>query len=297
MRQYDLSRFAINQITTPKWSMPQAIEGYRRHGVRGIAVWRNFLDDYGLKLTAKHLRDAGMWVASLCTSAWVNESDPALYRKSIAENRRIIDQAAAIGAPCVVMVMGGLPKGDKDLGAQRRRIHDALAELAPHAASAGVKLGLEPLHPMYCGDRSAMNLISDVNELIDELGADATSLVPDVYHCWWDPAFERELRRAGRNRIITFHYCDWLVPTRNLRDRGMVGDGCVDIARVRGWLDDIGYAGPFELEIFSELDWWQRDPEQTVKIAIERCGPFVGPLAHNTGRASNAPHSIQPDLA
>jgi sugar phosphate isomerase/epimerase len=130
---------------------------------------------------------------------------------------------------------------------------------------------------MYAGDRSVLNLISVANDLCDELD-DAAALVPDVYHCWWDPAFERELRRAGRHRIVTFHYCDWLVPTRNLRDRGMVGDGVVDIARIRGWLDDIGYEGPFELEIFSELDWWTRAPEETLRIAIERCAPFVGPL-------------------
>jgi sugar phosphate isomerase/epimerase len=258
--------------------MAQAIEGYRRHGVNGIAVWRHFLDDYGVAATARHLRDAAMWVASLCTSAWVNETDPARYRAVIDDNRRIIDQAAAIGAPCVVMVMGGLPRGDKDLAGQRRRIHDALAELAPYAVSRGVQLGLEPLHPMYCGDRSALNLIAGANDLIDELGDAATSLVADVYHCWWDPAFEQELRRAGKKRIVTFHLCDWLVPTRNLRDRGMVGDGIVDLARIRGWLDDIGYDGPFELEIFSELDWWERDPEDTVRIAVERCAPFVGPV-------------------
>ncbi|WFU11770.1 sugar phosphate isomerase/epimerase (plasmid) [Rhizobium sp. CB3090] len=277
MSGYDLSRFAINQITTPKWSMPQAIEGYAAQGIRGIAVWRNFLDDYGLGATARHLRDANMWVASLCTSAWVNETDPAKLRAAIDTNKRILDQAAAIGAPCVVMVVGGLPVGDKDLAGQRRRIRDVLVELAPYARSVGGKLGLEPLHPMYCGDRSAMNLITECNDLIDELGDESASLVPDVYHCWWDPAFERELRRAGPTRIQTFHYCDWLVPTRNLRDRGMVGDGVIDLPRIRGWLDDIGYDGPFELEIFSELDWWERDPAETVRIAIERCGPLVGP--------------------
>ncbi|MQW88137.1 sugar phosphate isomerase/epimerase family protein [Sinorhizobium saheli] len=277
MSGYDLSRFAINQITTPKWSMPQAIEGYVSQGIPGIAVWRNFLDDHGVEATARHLRDAGMWVASLCTSAWVNETDPARLRAAIDTNKRILDQAAAIGAPCVVMVVGGLPAGSKDLGAQRARIHDALVELAPYARSVGVKLGLEPLHPMYCGDRSAMNLITECNDTIDALGDEATSLVADVYHCWWDPAFERELRRAGPKRIQTFHYCDWLVPTRNLRDRGMVGDGVIDLPRIRGWLDDIGYDGPFELELFSEIDWWERDPAETVRIAIERCGPLVAP--------------------
>jgi len=218
-----------------------------------------------------------MWVASLCTSAWLNKRGEQDFREAIDANKRILDAAATIAAPCVVMVVGGLPDGDKDIAGQRARVRDALFELAPYAASVGVKLGLEPLHPMYAGDRSVLNLISHANDLCDELG-EAAALVPDVYHCWWDPAFESELRRAGKNRIITFHYCDWLASTRNLRDRGMVGDGVVDIPRIRGWLDDIGYEGPFELEIFSELDWWERDPNETVQIAIERCAPHVGPI-------------------
>jgi sugar phosphate isomerase/epimerase len=275
---YDLTRFAINQITTPKWSLPQAIEGYARQGVHGIAVWRHFMDGYGVAATARHLRQADMWVASLCTSAWVNEAEPQAFKAAIDTNRQILDAAAEIGAPCVVMVVGGLPVGRKDIAAQRIRVREALLELRSHAISVGVKLGLEPLHPMYAGDRSVLNLISDANDLCDELGPVASALVPDVYHCWWDPAFERELRRAGKDRIVTFQYCDWLVPTRNLRDRGMVGNGVVDIARIRGWLDEIGYEGSFELEIFSELDWWERDPDETVRIAIECCGPLVAPL-------------------
>lgn len=274
---HDLSRFAINQITTPKWTLPQAIEGYARHGIQGIAVWRQYLDDYGVIAAARHLRQAGMWVASLCTSAWLNEAAEAGFRAAIDANRGIIDAAAAIGAPCVVMVVGGLPARSKDIAGQRARVRDALDELASHATATGVKLGIEPLHPMYAGDRSVLNLMSQANDLCDALGA-AAALVPDVYHCWWDPAFERELRRAGPTRIVTFHYSDWLVPTRNLRDRGMVGDGVIDIPRIRSWLDDIGYKGPFELEIFSELDWWERDPNETVRIAVERCAPFVGAI-------------------
>ncbi len=276
--QPDLRRFAINEITTPKWSLPQAIEGYARRDVHGIAVWRHFLADYGVDAAARHLRQADMWVASLCTSAWLNFVDKSSFDKAVDENRRILDDAATIGAPCVVMVVGGLPGGDKDIAAQRGRVRDALFQLAPHAEAVGVKLGLEPLHPMYAGDRSVLNLITDAYDLCDELG-NAAALVPDIYHCWWDPAFEPQLRRAGKERIVTFHYCDWLVPTRNLRDRGMVGDGVVDIVRVRGWLDGIGYEGPFELELFSELDWWERDPDETVRIAVERCAPFVGPVS------------------
>lgn len=273
----DLSRFSINQITTPNWTMPQAIEGYAAQGVGGIACWRNYVADYGVERSARHIRDAGLWVASLCTSAWLNATAEADYQAAIEENRHILDIAAAIGAPCVVMVVGGLPAGSKDIMGQRARVREALHTLAPHARSAGVKLGLEPLHPMYAGDRSVLNSIRDANDLCDELG-EAAGLVPDVYHCWWDPCFEAELRRAGPERILTFHYCDWLVPTRNLRDRGMVGDGVADIPRIRGWLDEIGYAGKFELELFSELDWWNRPGEETVRIGIERCTPHVGPL-------------------
>jgi len=273
----DLGRFAINQITTKSWSMPEAIEGYRRQGVSGIACWRQYVDDYGVRETARHLREADMWVASLCTSAWFDAGDAAGMERAIDENRRILDDAAFIGAPCLVMVVGGLPQGMKDLAGHRARVADALETLSAHALQAGVKLGIEPLHPMYCGYRSVINTIAGANDLCDRLGASA-GLVPDVYHCWWDPGFEAELRRAGPDRILTFHLCDWLVPTRNLFDRGMVGDGVVDIARIRRWLDEIGYKGCFELEIFSELDWWRRDCDEVVRIAVERCAPFVGPL-------------------
>ncbi len=278
MDRPDLSRFAINQITTKNWSMPQAIEGYRAQGVTGIACWRQYLDDYGVGQTARHLRDAGMWVASLCTSAWFDAEDAPGIARAVQANRVILDQAAAIGAPSVVMVVGGLPQGSKDLPGHRARVTDALHDLAAHARQTGVKLGIEPLHPMYCGYRSVINTIAQANDLCDALGDAASGLVPDVYHCWWDPAFKAELQRAGPDRILTFHLCDWLVPTRGMFDRGMVGDGVIDIAGIRGWLDEIGYQGVFELEIFSELDWWQRPGEETVRIAVERCAPFVAPL-------------------
>ncbi|HKR47928.1 MAG TPA: sugar phosphate isomerase/epimerase family protein [Paraburkholderia sp.] len=272
---YDLSRFAINQITTPKWTMRQALEGYKRQGISGIAVWRQYLEEYGVAQTRKHLEQLEMWVPSLCTSEWFNVGVDKSMTTAIDTNRRLLDAAAEIGAACLMMVVGGMPPGSKDIQGQRARVREALFTLLPHAREVGVKLGLEPLHPMYAGDRSVLNSITVANDLCDELG-EGVGLVPDVYHCWWDPAFEAQIRRAGRERIITFHYCDWLVPTRNFRDRGMVGDGVIDIPRVKGWLDDIGYEGPFELEIFSELDWWERPPEETVRVAIERCGPHVG---------------------
>jgi sugar phosphate isomerase/epimerase len=272
----DLSRLAINQITTPKWTLPEAIDGYARHGVGGIAVWRQQVSDYGVERTARHIRDAGLWVASLCTSEWLNAADEAGMRNAIDANRRILETAAAVGAPCVITVVGGLPPGSRDIAGQRRRVGDALGELVAHARATGVALGIEPLHPMYAADRSCLNTLAQANDLCDRLG-DGVAVVPDVYHCWWDPDFEHQLRRAGPGRIASFHLCDWRVPTRNMRDRAMVGDGIVDIAAIRRWLDAIGYSGRFELEIFSELDWWERDPAETVRVGIERCAPFVGP--------------------
>jgi len=270
----DLSRFAINQITTKAWSMPEAIEGYRGQGVTGIAVWRDKMYDYGVKQTAQHLRDAGMWIPTFCATAWMNQTDPAEFEATLAENRQVLHDAAEVGAPNVVFVTGGPPKGTKDIHGFRRRMHDALGELIQTAREVGIKIGIEPIHPMYAGERHVINTMRQTNELIDEFG-DILGIVADVYHCWWDPEFENELRRAGPDRILTFHYCDWLVPTRTWFDRGMVGDGIINIGRYKRLLDEIGYKGPFELEIFSDLDWWKRDPNETVRIGIERCAPFV----------------------
>lgn len=270
-------RLAINQISTPCWSMAEAIDGYARAGAGGIGIRRDALDAFGTARTRRRLRDAGLWVASLCTSAWLNERSQADFKAATAKNVHLLEQAAEIGAPCLVMVVGGLPAGTKDISRQRQRVREALRELLPHARDNGVRLGLEPLHPMYAGDRSVLSTLRQANDLCDELGV-GTSIVADVYHSWWDPEFEAELRRAGPARIATFHYSDWLVPMRSMRDRGMVGDGVIDIARIRASLDEIGYEGPFELELLSELDWWKRDPAETTRIGVERCLPFVGPL-------------------
>jgi len=156
---HDLSRFAINQITTPKWTMPEALEGYKRQGISGIAVWRQFLEEYGVAQTRKHLGQLEMWVPSLCTSEWLNVSVDQSMTTAIDTNRRLLDAAAEIGAACLMMVVGGMPPDSKDIAGQRARVRDALFTLLPHAREVGVKLGLEPLHPMYAGDRSVLNSI------------------------------------------------------------------------------------------------------------------------------------------
>lgn len=273
----DFSRFAINQITTPGLSLAQAADTYARHGAGGIGVWNQYLEGLTPAAAARIVRDAGLFVPCLCTTAWVNLADPAARAAAIDENRRRLDAAAALGATSLVVVPGGLATGEKDIAAARARVADALAELLPHARAAGVALGLEPLHPMYAADRSCLSTFRHCLDLVDTLGA-GTGIVADVYHCWWDPAFAEGLRAAGPDRILTFHLCDWLVPTRDVyQDRGMVGDGVIDIAFYRRLLDEIGYDGPFEIEVFSKLDWWTRKGDDTTRISLERCAPFVAP--------------------
>lgn len=273
----DLSRFAINQITTRDWTLAQAVDGYARAGVRGIGAWVQYVDDAGTAAAARLIREAGLFVPCLCTTAWVNLADSTAYRAALAENRRRLDMAAEIGANTLVVVPGGLATGERDLAAARRRVAEALAELLPYARSVGVALGLEPLHPMYAADRSCLSTFAHCLDLCEMLGTGA-GIVADVYHCWWDPNFIAGLEKAGPDRILTFHLCDWLVPTRDVyQDRGMVGDGVIDIAGYRAVLDRIGYDGPFEIEIFSKLDWWLRDGAETTRIAVERCAPFVSP--------------------
>jgi sugar phosphate isomerase/epimerase len=270
-----LSRLALNQATVPAWRLDEAIEACGRWGLGGIGIWRDRLDEIGIAAARQSLQSTGLSVPSLCKSAPLTEPEGRARRRHMDENRRALEQAGEVGAGCLVMVVGGLPAGSRDIGGARARVLEGLEELLPHARDCGVRLGLEPLHPMYAGDRSCLSTLAQANDLCDRLGPVA-AVVPDVYHCWWDPGFEPELRRAGAQRIASFHLCDWLVPTRHLLlDRGMVGDGVIDHHAVCGWLADIGYDGLFELEIFSELDWWTRDPEEVLRLTVERCRPFV----------------------
>lgn len=272
----DLSRFAINQITTRDWTLEQAVEGYARRGVAGIGVWVDWLDAAGVAKGSRLIHDAGLFVPCLCTTAWVNLAEKSALEAAIAENRRRLDAAAEIGAGCLVVVPGGLATGERDLVAARSRVQDALALLLEHARKVGVALGLEPLHPMYAADRSCLSTFAHCLDLCERLGEGA-GIVADTYHCWWDPYFPQGLRDAGPERILTFHLGDWLVPTRDIyQDRGMIGDGVINFAFYRSLLDEIGYDGPFEIELFSKFDWWTREGDETVRVSVERCAPLVG---------------------
>ena len=268
----DFSKLAINQFTTlHQWSLPQAIEGYARAGVHAIGIVRDKLQEVGVSEARRHLRDHDMTVTCYCIGGLLTDSDPGRFQANLNETRRTIDEAAEIGAECIVFVAGGLPEGSRDLPAARARCLEGLAEILPYAKQTDVTLALEPLHPMICAFRSCLSTLGQANDWIEALGAGPElGIVVDVYHVWWDPDVEREIERAA-GRIVSFHVCDWLMDTTDLRlDRGMMGDGVIDIRRIRRLVEATGYNGYREVEIFSERNWWRRDPDEVVEITKTR---------------------------
>lgn len=271
----DRDNLAINQATTLKqWTLREAIEGYAAKDIRGISVWRDKLAECGVDEAAIMLRDHGMTVTGLCRGGMFPANDDAGRQAAIDQNRRAVDEAAAIGAQCLIMVCGGLPDGSKDMADTRKQVADGLAAMLPHARDAGVPVAIEPLHPMTAADRACVNTLEHALDLCDALG-DGMGVAVDCYHVWWDPKLEDQIARAG-DRILGFHVCDWLVPTVDLVwDRGMMGDGVIDIPRIRGWVEAAGYRGFNEVEIFSERNWWKRDPVEVVDTCIDRYKNFV----------------------
>ncbi|MER9216273.1 sugar phosphate isomerase/epimerase [Mesorhizobium sp. M0663] len=272
----DPERVAINQATTrTQWDFRESVEGYARHGVRGVGVWRDAIENYGMGEAKRLLADNGMAVTGLNRAGPLVGLDEAARRAALDDARRAIDQAAELSAACLPVLPGSLPPKSKDLNAVRMQYREALAELLPPAREAGVTLALEPLHPMLAADRSCMNTMADANDLCDALGP-GVGIIVDVHHVWWDSRLEAEIKRAGKDRLVGFHVSDWLVPTRDLVfDRGMMGDGIIDLPQIRRWAEDAGYEGPVEVEIFSQLDWWTRDPDAVVEVCLERCRSVV----------------------
>ena len=271
----DLKKLAINQATTMKqWTLREAIEGYAVKDIRGISVWRDKLAECGIDEAATMLKDNGMTVTGVCRGGMFPANDDAGRQAALDENRRAVDEAAAIDAQCLVMVGGGLPDGSKGMIDARQQVADGLAAMLPHARDAGVPVAIEPLHPMTAADRACVNTLEHALDLCDALG-DGMGVAVDCYHVWWDPKLEDQIARAG-DRILGFHVCDWLVPTVDLVwDRGMMGDGVIDIPRIRGWVEAAGYRGFNEVEIFSERNWGKRDPVEVVDTCIERYRNFV----------------------
>jgi sugar phosphate isomerase/epimerase len=245
------------------------VDGCLRHGLGGIAPWRDKLHDAGVEAGARMIRDSGLAVSGLCRGGWFT-AEGALTPAVLDDNRRAVDEAAAIGAACLVMVVGGLPPGSRDIGAARAMVSEGLARTLEYARTVGMPVAIEPLHPMYAGDRACVNTTAQALDICDTLGS-GIGVALDVYHVWWDPDLARQIERAGRERLLAFHICDWLVPTRDvLLDRGMMGDGVVDIAAVRAQVEAAGFDGLCEVEIFSAENWWKRDPDEVLATIVER---------------------------
>lgn len=265
----DIGLLAINTATVKTWSFEQVVEGCARVGITAIAPWRDILQACGVKRAAELVRTHGMTVTALCRGGMFPAADDASRRAALDDNRRAVDEAAGIGARCLVLVVGGLPPGSKDIDGARAQVRDGLAALLPYARQVGIPLAIEPLHPMYAADRACVNTMRQANDLCDALG-DGIGIAVDTYHVWWDPELKREIARAG-SKVISYHVCDWLVPTTDLLlDRGMMGDGVIDLRGIRGMVEATGYRGHCDVEIFSANNWWKRDPAEVLRICIER---------------------------
>jgi sugar phosphate isomerase/epimerase len=268
----DTKLLSLNTATVdPHWSLRQCVDACARHGIGGIGPWRHKLAGVDLRDEAQRIADHGITVTGLCRGGMFTAPDAAGRRAAVDDNRRAVDEAVALRARCLVLVVGGLPAGSKDIAGARTQVHAGIAALLEHARAARMPLAIEPLHPMYAAERACVNTLLQANDLCDALG-EGVGVVVDVYHVWWDPNLEAEIQRAGRaRRLHAFHVCDWLVPTRDLFfDRGMMGDGVIDIRRIRGWMEAAGYDGACEVEIFSAENWWKRDPDEVVRTCIER---------------------------
>lgn len=263
----DLSKLCIHTITTKPWSLEQAIEKYSKKGIKGISVWRQWLEEKGPVASGKLLREAGLDVVSLVRGGFFPGRTAEERQKAVDENKKAIDEAAAIGAPAVVLVCGALP--GQPLTESRKQITEGIASILNHAAKASVKLSIEPLHPMYADERSAVNTVKQANDICDILNSPLVGVAVDVYHVWWDPELHREIKRCGESGyLFAFHICDWMTPTKDLlNDRGLMGEGCINIKGIRGWVEEAGFTGYNEVEIFSDR-WWEKDQDEFLEAIV-----------------------------
>lgn len=250
-----LDRLCVHTITTKPWSIETAAARYAAAGVKGITVWRDALIDRDPARTGAMLREQGLQIVSLCRGGFFPAQTQAGRIKAIDDNRRAIEEAHALGAPHVVLVCGAVP--GLPLIEARQQIAEGIAALLPDCAAAGVKLAIEPLHPMYADSRSAINTLGQANDLAEQLDSPWIGVAIDVYHVWWDPALEREIARASRlGKIFAYHVCDWRTPTADLLlDRGLMGEGCIPLRQIRSWIEATGFDGFNEVEIFSNRHW------------------------------------------
>lgn len=266
----DLGRLSINQETIKQWSLPELTEGCVKAGIDKVGLWRAPVQEYGVERTARLLADAGIGVTSLCRGGFFTALDPAERARALDDNRAALDEAAGLSTDTLVLVSGGLPAGSRDLYGARERIADALAELAPYAAERGVRLAIEPLHPMFASDRCVVSTLSQALDIAERFPAEQVGVVVDTYHLWWDDQAPAQIARAGAGgRIHSFQLADWItpLPAGVLLGRGQLGEGSVDFRAFRRQVEATGFTGPIEVEIFNESLWARDGSEVLAEVA------------------------------
>jgi sugar phosphate isomerase/epimerase len=273
----DLTRFSINQMTVKQLSLPELTAACRELGVGNVGLWREPVQAYGVEAAAKLVCDAGLTVTTLCRGGFLTAVDADERARALADNRRAVDEAATLGTDTLVLVSGGLPPGDKDLRAARERIADALAELGPYAERHGVRLAIEPLHPMYASDRCVVSTLTQALDLAERFPAHQVGVTVDTYHIWWDDRAPEQIARAGAGgRIHTFQLADWTTPLPEgvLNGRGQIGDGAIDMREWQGYVEAAGYTGAIEVELFNE-GLWARDGREVLAETAQRFAAHV----------------------
>ena len=261
-------------------ALDRIIDQCAERGIRAISPWRDQVAAVGIDKIARQLKAHGIGLSGYCRGGFFPAPDAAGLAAALDDNRRAIDEAKTLGAPCLVLVVGSLPgalegkAAYKDLARARGEVRDGIAASLEYAREVGMPLAIEPLHPMQAADRACINTLEQALDLCDELDPQRSGMLGvalDIYHVWWDPKLEQQIARAGKQRLLAYHVCDWLTPTRDLlSDRGMMGDGVVELKKIRGWVEAAGFDGFSEVEIFSALDWWQRPGEEVLDTCIER---------------------------
>lgn len=268
----DLSRFSINQMTVKQLSLPQLTEACVRLGVPGVGLWREPVREYGVEAAAALVADAGLKVTTLCRGGFLTATDPEQQARALDDNRAAVDEAVTLGTDTLVLVSGGLPADGGDLGAARTRVADALEVLAPYAGERGVRLAIEPLHPMYAADRCVVSTLHQALDLAEPFPAEQVGVVVDTYHVWWDDRAPEAVARAGAaGRVHSFQLADWTtpLPAGVLTGRGQLGDGVIDLRAWRERVDNAGYRGPIEVELFNE-ELWARDGDEVLAEVAKR---------------------------
>jgi sugar phosphate isomerase/epimerase len=267
-----LDRLSLNQITTQGWSLPEAVDGCSRAGIAAIGLWRDKIAEVGLDAAVALVRKAGVGVSSVCRGGFFVAADPEERARRRADNRRAVDETAVLNADTLVLVCGG--QGDLPLASARDMVSDGIADLARYAATRGVRLAVEPMHPMYCADRSVIVTLSQALDVAEAFPPEQVGVMIDTFHVWWDPQVKAQIARAT-SRIAGFQVCDWLVPLPDdLLGRGLMGDGPIDFPDLLHAVDAAGYDGPIEVEIFNR-DIWDRPGDEVVATVKERFARYV----------------------